>query len=238
MFKVDIMNTQSSYTGKVLVAGATGKTGQWVVRRLLHYGISVRVLVRSAEKAAMFGDRVEVAAGHIQNTGEIAAAVKGCAAVISALGSSSFFGESSPPEVDRDGVIRLADEAAKAGVKHFAMVSSIAVTHWYHPLNLFAGVLSMKHAAEKHVMELFSREGRSYTIVRPGGLKDGEPLMHRLYVDQGDRIWNGWTNRSDVAELLVLSLWDTNARNRTFEVISEAEEPQEDLSRYYTKLAG
>lgn len=232
------MDGKSSYKGRVLVAGATGKTGQWVVKRLQHYGIPVRVLVRSFEKAAMFGSGVEVAVGHVQNTEEIAAAVKGCDAVISALGSSSFFGEASPQEVDRDGVIRLADEALKAGVTHFAMVSSIAVTKWYHPLNLFAGVLSMKYAAEEHVRSVFSREGRSYTIVRPGGLKDGEPLMFRLHVDEGDRIWNGWTNRSDVAELLVLSLWNGKARNRTFEVISESGEVQESLDRYYDRLAG
>jgi uncharacterized protein YbjT (DUF2867 family) len=233
-----IMDAKSSYKGKVLVAGATGKTGQWVVKRLQHYGVPVKVLVRSEEKARIFGGSVEVAVGHVQDSDAVAAAVKGCDAVISALGSSSFSGEASPSEVDRDGVIRLADEAVKAGVAHFGLVSSIAVTKWFHPLNLFAGVLSMKHAGEEHVRELFSGEGRSYTIVRPGGLKDGEPMQFRLHVDQGDRIWNGSTNRSDVAELLVLSLWNPKARNRTFEVINEAEELQDTLNPYYEKLAG
>lgn len=231
------MEKNTSYTGRVLVAGASGKTGQWVVKRLMHYGVPVRVLVRSAEKAAMFGESVEVAVGHIQNPEEVAAAVKGCEAVISALGSSSVTGEASPSEVDRDGVIRLADEAAKAGVRHFGLVSSIAVTKWYHPLNLFGGVLSMKYAGEEHVRNLFSKEGRSYTIVRPGGLKDGDPLQFRLHVEQGDRLWNGSTNRADVAELLVLSLWNQKAKNKTFEVINEAEEPQETLDGYYEKLA-
>ncbi|NTV21699.1 MAG: SDR family oxidoreductase [Chlorobium limicola] len=231
------MDRNTLYSGKVLVAGATGKTGQWVVRRLQHYGIPVRVMVRSAEKAKIFGGSVEIAVAHVQNESEVADALKGCDAVISALGSSSFFGEASPAEVDRDGVIRLADAAAAAGVKHFGLVSSIAVTKWFHPLNLFAGVLSMKHAAEEHIREVFSKNGRSYTIVRPGGLKDGEPLMHRLHVDQGDRLWNGWTNRSDVAELLVISLWNRKAGNKTFEVISEGEETQESLERYYDRLS-
>ncbi|ACD91383.1 NAD-dependent epimerase/dehydratase [Chlorobium limicola DSM 245] len=231
------MDRNTLYSGKVLVAGATGKTGQWVVRRLQHYGIPVRVMVRSAEKAKIFGGGVEIAVAHVQNESEVADALKGCDAVISALGSSSFFGEASPAEVDRDGVIRLADAAAAAGVKHFGLVSSIAVTKWFHPLNLFAGVLSMKHAAEEHIREVFSKNGRSYTIVRPGGLKDGEPLMHRLHVDQGDRLWNGWTNRSDVAELLVISLWNRKAGNKTFEVISEGEETQESLERYYDRLS-
>jgi uncharacterized protein YbjT (DUF2867 family) len=231
------MENTGGYNGKVLVAGATGRTGSWAVRRLLHYGVTVRVLARSEEKAReMFGERVEVVVGKIQDRADVERAVSGCDAVISALGSSSVSGESSPSEVDRDGAIRLVDEAAKAGVRHFAMVSSIGVTKWYHPLNLFGGVLSMKHAAEEHLRRVFSSSGRSYTIIRPGGLKDGDPLQQRLHVEQGDKLWSGWTNRSDVAELAVLSLWVGNAKNRTFEVISEAPEVQESLAGYYDRL--
>ncbi|MEI8102881.1 MAG: SDR family oxidoreductase [Chlorobium sp.] len=231
------MEKNLRYQGRVLVAGATGKTGQWVVKRLLHYGIAVSVFSRDREKAlALFGKGVEIFNGKIQSSNDIAHAVTGCHAVISTLGSSSVKGESSPGEVDRDGVIRLVDEAARAGVKHFAVISSLAVTKWYHPLNLFAGVLSKKWEAEEHLRSLFAKEGRSYTIVRPGGLKDGEPLRHKLHVDTGDRLWNGFINRSDVAELLVISLWLEKAKNRTFEVINEIEEPQASLEQCYDAL--
>ncbi|NEX12611.1 NAD-dependent epimerase [Prosthecochloris sp. ZM] len=229
------MTEKIGYTGTVLVAGATGKTGTWIVRRLQQYGVGVRVLVRSVEKAASLGD-VDVVVGRIQSNDDIAKAVNGCSAVISALGSSEVFGEASPGEVDRDGVKRLADEAAKAGVKHFGLVSSIAVTKWFHPLNLFGGVLSMKLEGENHVREIFSQDGRTYTIVRPGGLKDGEPLQYKLKTDQGDRIWNGFTNRSDVAELLVLSLTNEKAWKTTFEVVTEEEAPQQSLDYCFEGL--
>jgi uncharacterized protein YbjT (DUF2867 family) len=232
------MTEKSGYGKKVLVAGATGKTGNWVVKRLLHYGVPVRVFVRSEEKArSMFGDGVEVVTGKIQDAEAILRAVSGCDGLISALGSSSISGDASPSEVDRDGAIRLIDQAAKAGVRHVAMVSSIAVTKWFHPLNLFGGVLSMKLAAEEHLRKTFATDGRSYTIIRPGGLRDGEPLQHRLHVEQGDHLWNGWMNRSDVAELAVLSLWVESAANKTFEVIIEAPEPQKSLAGYFDKLS-
>ncbi|TNJ36306.1 SDR family oxidoreductase [Prosthecochloris vibrioformis] len=217
------METSAAYSGKVLVAGATGKTGRWVVKRLQHYGIPVKVLVRSAEKAAELGD-VEVVEGRIQSDEDVARAVQGCSAVISALGSSELFGEASPAEVDRDGVIRLAGKAVDAGVKHFGLVSSMAVTRWYHPLNLFGGVLSRKFEGEEKVRALFGSEGRTYTIVRPGGLRDGEPMQHELHAEQGDRMWSGWINRADVAELLVLSLWTPEAAGKTFEVINKGED--------------
>jgi uncharacterized protein YbjT (DUF2867 family) len=232
-----LMGNINMYQGKVLVAGATGKTGQWVVKRLLRYGVPVRVLSRDGEKAlALFGNEVEIITGKVQSSTDVAHAVAGCSAVISTLGSSSVTGESSPAEVDRDGVIRLIDEAAKAGVQHVGLISSLAVTKWYHPLNLFAGVLTKKWEAEEHVRAVFAKGGRSYTIVRPGGLKDGEPLLHKLHVDTGDRLWNGFINRADVAELLVLSLWLNNAKNKTFEVVNDSEEPQTDLGKYYDAL--
>ncbi len=232
------MEIKARYEGKVLVAGATGKTGQWVVKRLLHYGIPVRVFSRAREKAfSLFGDAVEIVVGKIQSASDIARAVEGCSAVISTLGSSSYNGESSPGEVDRDGVMRLVDEASKAGVRHFSLISSLAVTRWYHPLNLFAGVLLKKWEAEEHLRKLFSQENRSYTIVRPGGLQDGEPLQHHLRVDIGDRLWNGSINRSDVAELLVVALWVVAAKNQTFEVINDFEEVQAGLEPYYDTLA-
>ncbi|TCD48079.1 SDR family oxidoreductase [Chlorobium sp. N1] len=233
------MEGSSQYRDVVLVAGASGRTGKWVVSRLRHYGVPVRALVRSRERAGDFGEGVEIAVGSLQDRRSLEKAAGGCGAVICAVGSSALFGDSSPSEVDRDGVIRLADAAAAAGVRHFGLVSSLAVTRWYHPLNLFGGVLSMKFAAEEHLRALFSRDGRSYTIVRPGGLKEGEPLRHRLVVGQGDHMWSGWTCRSDVAELLVLSLWNPKARNRTFEVVSlkEEEEPQESLAYCYDGLS-
>ncbi len=233
-----IMTGENKYKGKVLVAGATGRTGRWVVSRLQHYSVPVKVLTRSADKAASLGD-VEVVQGKIQSDEDVAKAVEGCSAVISALGSSEVFGDASPGEVDRDGVMRLVDQAAKAGVRHFGLVSSMAVTKWFHPLNLFGGVLTKKFEAEEHLRSVFGEDGRSYTIVRPGGLRDGEPLLHDLHVDQGDRLWSGWINRGDVAELLVVSLWNDKARNKTFEVINEAEEEhrQDSLEKYYDKLA-
>jgi len=235
------MSGENQFKGKVLVAGATGVTGRWVIKRLQSYGIPVRALVRSEEKGKSLGDGIELAIGRVQNAEDLAEAVKGCDAVISALGSSSIFGESSPAEVDRDGVIRLVDEAAKAGIKKFVLVSSLSVTKTLHPMNLFGGVLSMKHAGEEHLREVFSQGGRSYTIIRPGGLKNGDPFKHKILFDKGDRIFNGFIDRSDVAEVAVLSLQVSSAKNQTFEMISAGEEAQTSLEPYFEnleKLAG
>jgi uncharacterized protein YbjT (DUF2867 family) len=229
-------NQTPQFNGKVLVAGATGKTGQWIINRLKSYGIPVRALVRSEEKGKSLGEGIEYIVGRVQSSDDLRKAADGCDAVISALGASAIFGDASPSEVDKDGVIRLVDAAAEAGVKKFVIVSSLCVTRPFHPMNLFGGVLTMKLAGEDHLRKVFSEEGRSYTVVRPGGLKDGEPFQQKIMFDKGDKLSSGSVNRSDVAEVAVLSLWLENAKNETFEMISIGDEKQESLAPYFDKL--
>ena len=227
------------YSGNVLVAGATGRTGQLVVRSLQRRGMAYRLFVRSAEKARrLFGKEVEgrIVAGSAENSDDIRRAVEGIDAVICAIGGAVTDPEAPPPSaIDRDAVIRLASMAKHCGVKQFILISSLAVTKPDHPLNKYGRVLDMKLEGENGVRELFQDEGYAYTIIRPGGLLDGPPMQHRLLLDTGDRI-TGSIDRSDVAEIAVLSLIVPAAGNRTFELIRVDEAPQDSLDHYFDLL--
>lgn len=234
------MTTMRPYSGTVLVAGATGRTGQWVVRRLQHYGIDYRLFVRSGEKALeKFGPEVtdRLTMGTTEHEQEIVAACRHADAVICALGSNVMDPEALPPSaIDRDAVIRLATLAKKEGVKTFILISSLAVTRPEHPLNRYGRVLDMKLAGENEVRRLFTDEGFAFTVIRPGGLLDGPPLQHRLVLDTGDTI-TGSIDRSDVAEIAVLSLVAPEAANRTFELIRAEEAPQQSLMGCFRQLS-
>ena len=66
-------------TAATLVTGATGFTGQWLVRRLLSHGEPVRILARSRERArALYGGAVDIVAGDITDPAVVARAVPGC----------------------------------------------------------------------------------------------------------------------------------------------------------------
>ncbi|ARM30904.1 SDR family oxidoreductase [Prosthecochloris sp. HL-130-GSB] len=231
------------YSGTVLVAGATGRTGQWVVKRLQHYGVDHRLFVRSGEKALeLFGPEVtdRLTLGSVQSDEEVRQAMKHADAVICAIGGNVMDPEAPPPSaIDRDGVIRLARIARETGVKRFILVSSMAVTRPDHPLNKYGNVLLMKLEGENMVRELFSGESCSHTVLRPGGLVDGEPLKHRMLFDTGDRLETGRICRSDVAEAAVEALWTPEAHNLTFELVqaSEDEEEQESFETYYKKVS-
>lgn len=230
------------YSGTVLVAGATGRTGQWVVKRLQHYGIGYRLFVRSGEKALeMFGPEVvdRLTIGSIESENDIDAAVRNANAVICAVGGNVMDPESPPPSaIDRDGVIRLASRSKKLGVKRFILVSSLAVTKPDHPLNKYGNVLTMKLEGENEVRRFYGEQGFSYTILRPGGLIDEDgPLQHAILFDKGDRIETGTINRSDVAEAAVEALWIPEARNLTFELVQQEAASRESFEHYYRQVA-
>lgn len=228
----------NSFNGTVLVVGATGRTGAWVVKRLLFHKIDFHLFVRSGPKALdLFGPEVidKLTIGSIEHPEEIKAAIQHADAVICALGGNVTDPASPPPSaIDRDGVKKLAMIARENGVRKFILVSSLSVTKPDHPLNKYGQVLTMKLEGENEVRRLFSAPGYSYTILRPGGLIDGQPMKHTLLFDTGDKITTGVIDRSDVAEVAVISLFTPEAHNLTFELIQSEEAPQTSLTPYFT----
>jgi uncharacterized protein YbjT (DUF2867 family) len=230
----------TSFNGTVLVVGATGRTGEWVVKRLKSHHIDYHLFVRSGEKAIeLFGPEVidKLTIGSIEHSEEINAALLNADAVICAIGGKVTDPEAPPPSaIDRDGVKRLAILAKEHGIKQFILISSLAVTKPDHPMNKYGQVLTMKLEGENEVRRLFSAQGYSYTILRPGGLIDGPPLMHNLIFDTGDRIATGIIDRSDVAEAAVISLFTPEAHNLTFELIQSEAAPHSSLRHFFTMM--
>jgi uncharacterized protein YbjT (DUF2867 family) len=229
-----------SFNGTVLVVGATGRTGVWIVKRLQNHHVDYHLFVRSGKKALeLFGPEIvdKLTIGSIEHPEEIKAALSHADAVICAIGGKVTDPEAPPPSaIDRDGVIRVATLAKQYGIKQFILISSLAVTKPDHPLNKYGQVLTMKLEGENEVRKLYSEPGYSCTILRPGGLIDGPPLMHTLIFDTGDRITTGVIDRSDVAEAAVISLFTPEARNLTFELIQSEAAEQSSLSRFFNAI--
>jgi uncharacterized protein YbjT (DUF2867 family) len=203
----------------VLVAGATGQTGQLIVRQLQERGYRVHALVRDVAKAReQLGPAIEYEPGDVKDPASLAAAMSGIDVVISSIGARGKDGPDRPEMVDYHGVRNLTDAAKAAGVRHFVLISSRGVTHENHPLNrIFGDVLLWKLRGEEYLRA----SGIAYTIVRPGGLLNEPGGQGDIVLEQGDRRLSGGAlaiPREDVATVCVEALRHPEAKYRTFEV--------------------
>lgn len=205
----------------LLVAGATGGTGQAVVDLALAQGYRVRALVRDEAKARMlFGDRVQYVTGDVRHPRSLKRAVKGVTEIICAVGANIHRDpENSPDKVDYAGVKALAEAAKAAGVSQFILVSSMGVTHPGHQLNaMLDNVLEWKLKGEEAVRAT----GINYTIVRPGALTNEPGGQRGVRIMQGDpREGEGSISRADVAAVLVSAIGREDLYGKTFEIVGD-----------------
>jgi Predicted nucleoside-diphosphate-sugar epimerases len=130
-------------TGRVLVAGGTGRLGTLVVIGLAARGMEVRVLTRDPRRAAhLAAEDVEVVTCDVRDRTSTTAAVAGAEVVVSAVQGFAGPGDGSPATVDRDGNMHLIQAARAAGAR--AVLMSVAGAAPDSPFELFR----MKHAAE------------------------------------------------------------------------------------------
>ncbi len=204
--------------GRVVVAGATGRTGQQVVKHLRAEGYEVRAMVRSMEKGTrVLGEDIAMVKADVTQPDSLGPLLDGADFVISAIGRA---GESSPEIVDYGGSVALIDAAKAAGIKKFIMVTSGGVTWRFHPLNWMSqNVLKWKRKAEIYLRA----SGLTHVIVRPnGGLTDDPAGANTISFRQNDT-FGRQIARDDVALVCVKALVYQAADNKTFEIQNDSD---------------
>jgi hypothetical protein len=134
--------------------------------------------------------------------------------------------------VDYEGTKNLVDVAKAKGVEHFVMVSSLCVSQLLHPLNLFWLILVWKKQAEEYLQQ----SGLTYTIVRPGGLKN-EDTPDPVVMSSADTLFDGSIPRTKVAQVCVEALFQDEARNKIVEVIAQKEASDRSWQELFANVA-
>ena len=240
---------------KVLVTGATGRTGSIVMQKMRQQSEVFDVIgfARSEEKIKeIFGSSEGFFIGDIADKSGLETALTGCDALVIVTSAMpkmkappkegerpEFYFEPGgmPEEVDWNGQKNQIDIAIKLGIKHIVLVGSMGGTNINHPLNKLGNgnVLIWKRKAEEYLIN----SGVDYTIIRAGGLINEPGGKRELIVGKDDSLLENPPHgiatvipREDVAELVVQALKETKAKNKAFDVISK---PEDDASAVITK---
>ncbi len=204
---------------KAFVAGATGETGRRIVKELIARDIPVRALVRDIEQArAILPPEAELVVGDVLKPESLNAALGDSTVLLCATGAKPSFDPTGPYKVDFEGTKNLVDIAKSKGIEHFVMVSSLCTSQLFHPLNLFWLILVWKKQAEEYIQ----KSGLTYTIVRPGGLKN-EDNSDAIVMQSADTLFDGSIPRQKVAQVCVESLLKPSARNKVVEIVAKPE---------------
>jgi len=147
--------------GKVLIVGATGYLGKYLVQECKRRGFWVRALARSPEKLDQLRDSIDdLFVGEVTKPETLEGVCDDIDVVISALGvaSSRTNEKISQEEVDYGGNKNVLDRALSASVKKFIFVSFI-VTPAYENLE----ITRIKRKFE----QVLENSGLDYCIIRP-----------------------------------------------------------------------
>lgn len=167
---------------RVLVTGATGFVGSWIVRFLSERGHAVRVLVRSSSRFTnLDGLDLERVEGDVTDRESVRRALTGCEGVVHTAGIAHF----RPGRlqtllaVNVEGVRVVLEEALAAGVSRAVATSSVgAIGGTDHPRVADEGTpsnaeetgidyLISKYRGERVALEVAGR-GLPVSVLRPG----------------------------------------------------------------------
>jgi putative NADH-flavin reductase len=190
----------------ILVFGATGATGQEVVRQALTQGHGVTAFVRDRRALSNTDESLRVVTGDAtRDEAAVAEAVRGQDIVVSALGRRSTF---SSGHLIEQSMRAIVPSMERAGGRRLILVSAFGVGESRRdaPLipRIMYRVLLSDIFADKEVAEDYvKRSGLEWTIVRPVLLTNG-PLTGQYRV--GERLeLHGLPkiSRADVAHFIL-----------------------------------
>lgn len=222
---------------KLFVTGATGKVGSRFVPYLLQQGHAVRILVRSAERAAALKEQgAELVLGDLVDNNNLTEIIRGVDAVVHI--AAQFRGgvsEETAQAVNVDTTIALAKAALRAGVTRFVFTSTGKV---YRDLNvnrpcreddmLVPSKLiypKTKVAAEEALLKLHREQGLDIRIMRLVLVYgDGDPHIQEILPAM--RKWDPAKNLSlvhhaDVNQSLLLAADISDIGGRIYNVADD-----------------
>jgi len=170
-------------TEKILLAGATGYLGQYILAVLLREEYPTRIVVRNKSKispALLTHPLLEVVEAEVTQPDTLQGICKGVHKVISTIGITRQKDGLTYEQVDFQANKNLLDEALREGVRKFIYVS------------VFKGE-AMRHiaigAAKERFVDALKASGLDYCIIRPSSFYSYMTLFFKMAMAKKDEIF-------------------------------------------------
>jgi putative NADH-flavin reductase len=203
---------------KIIVFGATGKTGRLVCSQLLKNGASVSGFGRSAEKIKSIDENLLVAQGNIHEYESISKAIANHQAVIVCLGSTSLKDKSTLST----GTKNIVEAMTHHNIKRLIVISAAGVGEsWsqisWLPRFLFKTLL--RNVFADHIMQeqIVKKSSLDWTIVRAAVLTN-KAASGNYQASNTTPVRK--IARADLAEFLVHQVLDKSYIQKTISVTS------------------
>lgn len=193
---------------KLLILGATGGCGRWIVKFAVERGHEIRAIVRKGTSLGVPG-QIEVIQASVLNKDVLKQGIDGCDAVVSALGIKRRNAQNpwsqlvSPEDLTTQVAEILVEIMPKMEVRRFVGISAAGVRESLqrvNPLIKWMILHSNMNASYKDLTRMesiFEKSNLDWMAVRPVTLKKGSPsgqVRETEYYGLLDRI-----KRADVA---------------------------------------
>src|SRR5688500_6608644 len=190
---------------RIALFGPTGGTGRAAVEQALAAGHDVVAFARRPERIGIDHDRLRAVAGDAFDAGAVAAAIAGCDAVITTLGTRPW----KHSKVCSAGTADVIAGMQQHGVRRLVVVSSFGVGDSRAQMPLawrLRSVVIGRELADKDVMErAVAASGLDWIVARPVILTGGRATGRWRAADDGS-IRRGFVRRADVAAFALAQL--------------------------------
>ncbi len=201
---------------RVAVAGGHGQIALLLHALLVAQGDRAVAIVRNpdhADDVRAAGAEPVVCDLETAAAGEVAAAIRGCDAVVFAAGAGPGSGAERKTTMDLGGALKTIAAARAEGVRRYVMISAMGAADPPAGDEVFSVYLRAKAQAD----DALRASGLDATVVRPGGLIDAPPTGR---VSIAARLAPGTVPRADVAAVVAAVLPADGTVGATFDLVS------------------
>jgi putative NADH-flavin reductase len=193
---------------KILIIGATGRTGRILLDKALQQGHEVTALARNSSAVAPRDYRPRVLEGNTLDLEAVEAAVAGQDAVLSALGTRS----TKPTTLFSASTANLVRAMKKQGVRRLVCLTGIGTGDskghggFFFDRVLLPFVVRNQYEDKDRQEEIIKRSGLEWVIVRPARLTN-EPATGKYQIFLSGVPYRATTiSREDVAAFMLAQL--------------------------------